>query len=185
MRQRNKLLRNLFILLVLFGWGLSMARSAPKEELLLGSRPVKLIEHNPPHRAEQCQNCHMKKEKAVFARKRGDKLVKEHGNISNIHGAREVSCHNCHDPNNSNFLKSTDDYTADWKNPSPVCSNCHAIIFQAWRRGLHGKRTSGSDGVREQLHCINCHNHHSVKFKKMEALPAPKKPKFLIEKDGE
>ncbi len=152
------------------------------EELLISSRPVKLKAHSIVE--DDCLDCHKHKDRAQFPRK--DKPIKNHKEISNLHGKIQVSCHNCHDPVNSNHLKSSDLYKADFHNPSPVCSTCHAKVFEDWRRGLHGKRVSpGTDGVREQFHCVDCHDPHSVTFKKMQALPAPKKPKLLIEKHEE
>ena len=184
MRQKNKVIKATLLISVLFGFlAVSSTLAAEKEELLIGSRPVKLRDHKLPERADLCTDCHKKKDKAAFPRK--GRPSREHGDISNLHGHLQVSCNNCHDQNNSNLLKGTDEFKADFKNPSPVCGTCHAIIFQEWRRGLHGKRTSGVDGIREQLHCVDCHNNHSVTFKKMEASPAPHKPKFLVEKHEE
>lgn len=146
---------------------------------LTGPGTIKLTERKLPFRHDRCHACHVKKEKAVFPRQ--GRPVKEHGEIPSAHGSKQLSCHNCHDPNNSNYLRSTDEVRSDFRNSSPVCSTCHAIVFKDWLGGLHGKRLITADHVRQQLHCIDCHSPHSVTFKKMRAKSPPRKPKFLVE----
>jgi nitrate/TMAO reductase-like tetraheme cytochrome c subunit len=148
-------------------------------DYLISNTPIRLLPRKAVPDADQCRDCHQKKSKAVFPRK--GRPVKEHGEIPSRHGGKEVSCHNCHDPVNSNLLRITEVPAPTFRDSSPVCSTCHARTFESWRRGLHGKRQSGSGGVREQLHCIDCHPPHSVTYPKTKALPPPQKPRNLIE----
>src|SRR3989344_2745530 len=98
------------------------------EPLLLPAGRVRLIDRESPPRFDKCLNCHMRKDRPVLPRT--GKPTREHGDISNVHGTKQVSCHNCHDPNNSNFLRSYDRFSADFRNPSTVCATCHATTFE-------------------------------------------------------
>lgn len=184
LRSRLQMLFILIAGIVSAGTKSAQSDARSSEGLLISSTPIKLKDRKLPDRADKCQDCHRQKSSPVFPRQ--GRPVKEHGEISNVHGKVQVSCHQCHDPNNSDFLRSgySDEFKSSFKNSSPVCSTCHAAVFQSWREGLHGKRLSAQVGVREQLHCIDCHEPHSVTFKKMRAIPPPQRPKFLIEKES-
>ena len=142
----------------------------------------KMKDHAPPARAEQCQFCHTDKQSKFVSKKNHTEL--EHSQNISQHGGKILACNFCHDKGNHNFLKSTAAFPASFSNPSPVCQQCHEEEFRDWKKGIHGKRIGGWKGDdRQQLHCIECHDPHSVKFKSLKAKPAPKRPKLGIPKD--
>jgi hypothetical protein len=142
---------------------------------------INLKEHVLPARAGECNLCHMTKSAKFISKKKQTRL--EHSQVEAKHGRKTLECNFCHDKNNHNFLNSTPKFPASFANPSPVCQRCHSEIFRDWKRGIHGKRTGGWQGSeRQQFHCIECHNAHSVKFKDMVAKPAPVRPKLGIQK---
>lgn len=144
---------------------------------------VTLLPHTPPAEAVHCQDCHAKKNKEFILSKK--KTTLKHENFAGKHGRTDVACGGCHDRNNSNFLRSTPDARASFVNPSPVCKQCHQDRYKDWEIGIHGKRLGGWNIGKKQLHCIECHGPHSVRFKTMKAEPAPIKPKLGIEKETE
>ncbi|MGZ3712964.1 MAG: hypothetical protein ACXWQO_20130 [Bdellovibrionota bacterium] len=142
---------------------------------------VHLTEHSPP--LEHCEDCHMKKTRTFMQPKKQPQ--RNHAEKNLQHGKGEIACGSCHDAEHSNRLRSSATAPADFTHPSPVCQQCHVDVFRDWARGMHGKRTGGWNREKVQSQCIDCHDPHSVKFKKMQAMPAPKKPKFHIEKEAE
>ena len=133
-----------------------------------------------PARASLCQDCHTIKNREFISPKKQPYL--EHSSIHLKHGKAEIACGSCHDRNNSNFLRSTVEASASFKNSSPVCMQCHINRYKDWQNGIHGKRIGGWNLDKIQSQCIDCHNPHSVKFYIMKASPAPKKPKLGITK---
>ena len=134
-------------------------------------RTIQLRERALPLRHNECHNCHLKKYKFFIPEVKEDR--REHSHISLQHGNLNISCNHCHDANNSNYLRA-----ATFENSSPVCDRCHSERLKEWREGFHGKRQGGWN-VSEviQWHCIDCHDPHAVRFKKMEAKPKPLRPK--------
>ncbi len=148
----------------------------------LNPEVVHMTPHAAPPEAEHCQDCHFKRNNEFILSK--NKTSLKHADHAGKHGRTEIACGSCHDRNNSNFLRTSADAPASFTNPSPVCKQCHEDRYRDWTHGLHGKRTGGWNLEKEQLHCINCHSPHSVRFKQMKAEPAPAKPKLGIEKKG-
>ncbi|HLD73422.1 MAG TPA: hypothetical protein VJB34_00775 [Bdellovibrionota bacterium] len=136
---------------------------------------VQLEERQPPARHNQCHLCHLKKFKFFIPKVKSER--REHQDISLKHGSLEISCNNCHDVNNSNYLRTESKTQTSFENSSPVCRRCHIEQYSDWLEGLHGRRTGGWNRNKVQSHCIDCHDPHSVTFKKMKAKPAPKKVK--------
>jgi hypothetical protein len=150
----------------------------------LGEGKIELSTRPLPPRHDQCQLCHLKKSLQFMPSKH--KPSQEHVGYSLSHSNTEISCNACHDANHSNYLKTSPEFPASFSNSSPVCQRCHSDEFKAWSQGIHGKRTGNWNGDRVQKQCIDCHNPHSVKFKSMKALPAPKKPPTDVDKlEGE
>jgi hypothetical protein len=146
-------------------------------------RRIELKERPLPPRHNECHLCHPAKKREFISRKTSTKI--EHEGKTAVHGLAEVACHNCHDINHSNYLRSSHWVEASFENSSGVCSRCHADRYRDWRSGAHGKRIGFWDGAIVQYQCVDCHNPHSVPFKKMESTAMPKFPKFLIHKDLE
>lgn len=131
----------------------------------------------------ECHLCHLKKNKLYF--KKAQKTELRHDELSPEHGKKVMSCNSCHDINNHNFLLSSKEFPADFKNPSGVCGHCHRDQYRDWRRGMHGKRLGGWIQPKLQYHCTECHHPHRVKFQKMEALPGRPQPPNVIPKHHE
>ncbi|MBI4041667.1 MAG: hypothetical protein HY390_07365 [Deltaproteobacteria bacterium] len=121
-----------------------------------------------------CNLCHLKKNKRFVPASR--KLEREHAHISSQHGGQVLSCNHCHDINRHNFLRSTQEAPATFENPSFVCKRCHIEAYKNWEHNIHGRRSGGWNLDQIQYHCMDCHEAHSVTFKKMKALPPPQKP---------
>jgi len=141
-------------------------------------RRIQLTERELPPRWQECHLCHPAKQKE-FIHKKTTTLI-EHKSIRVMHGRFEIMCQHCHDVNFYNYLRSTEVGPASFENSSGVCQRCHADRYKDWREGIHGKRVgSWNEGI-IQFQCIDCHSPHDVKFKKMEASPAPVKSRFLF-----
>lgn len=147
-----------------------------------GESGIKLKEHPLPARANECQFCHMEKKSKFISKKKQTQI--EHLQIESKHGRKILECNFCHDKNNHNFLNSSAEFPSSFANPSPVCQRCHTDKYKDWMAGIHGKRTGGwkAGMEREQFHCIECHDPHSVKFKAVQAKPPPHRPKLGIPK---
>lgn len=128
----------------------------------------------------QCVNCHRQKNYSVVPSKH--QPLREHSEIKLAHGNKEMSCNHCHDKNKHNFLKALDGHTVSFRAPSQICYQCHSDVYKSWENNIHGKRVGSWRDKRVQLHCTECHNPHSVPFKKMKAEPPPKRPKHGIPK---
>jgi hypothetical protein len=148
---------------------------------------LQLKERALPKRAELCQFCHTPKNRNFI--KKSHTTSREHEQISNIHGKKEMSCNSCHDINNRNYLISTSSFPANFKNSSPVCAGCHMDRYRDWSIGIHGKRTGGWKQPKIQYNCIDCHSPHSVKFPQMQTVEDPYQSPLVIpktkDKEGE
>lgn len=122
-----------------------------------------------PKRFNECQLCHINKKSLFVSDKIKTKI--EHGEMTANHGKKQLACSSCHDKGNHNFLV----LPANFKDSSPVCKQCHMETYRDFLNGAHGKKTGGwMNNSRKQYHCIDCHNPHDVKFKKMETkIPSP------------
>jgi hypothetical protein len=158
--------------IVVFFW-VSVSIAAP-EQVTLHPRPL-------PARADECNLCHLSKSLRFMPGKRVTEL--EHKGYPLEHGRIQMSCNSCHDANRSNFLRAVPMFPATWKNSSPVCQRCHAVVFRDWSHGVHGKRTGNWNGEKVQNHCIDCHNPHSVTYKPTQVIPAPVRPRLGVDKE--
>lgn len=121
-------------------------------------------------RAKDCTLCHIKRTTRETFVPSKNVTKREHFEIQIAHGSLKKACNDCHDVNNSNqlFLPAT------FENTTPLCARCHAERVLEWKMGRHGKKIGSWDNSKAlQFQCIECHNPHSVSFKKMEAKPAP------------
>lgn len=143
---------------------------------------VQLSKRGAPELDGKCQLCHLKKQKIKIPGIK--KLKTEHQQFSTLHGTKNISCNSCHDVNSSNYLRSNKFFPASFLNSSPVCQQCHADQYGDWLIGLHGRRTGFWSSNQIQLHCIDCHDPHSVTFKKMDAISTPNRPGQVVEDDN-
>lgn len=142
---------------------------------------VKLKKRQLPENPDECHFCHLKK-KLIFIK--GTKRTKrEHTDMILLHGREKISCNNCHELNNSNYLTSSKMKRATFDNSAPTCQQCHAAKYRDWSQGIHGKRTGRWNGPRIQYHCIDCHDPHDISFPEMEVKLTPKPPHFYINKN--
>lgn len=136
---------------------------------VISKLPMNLHERPLAPRANECQLCHIKRvHQEVFIPQK-NKTQREHAEIEISHGSLKMACNDCHDVNNSNklFLPAT------FANTSLLCARCHNERYIDWQKGIHGKKV-GNWKNNITFQCIDCHNPHSVSFKKMQPKPAPK-----------
>lgn len=132
---------------------------------------------------EQCRNCHLAKKQDYILSKKTNKL--KHAAIHSQHGRVEVACGSCHDRNNSNLLRTSEDSSATFVDSSAVCKQCHQDRYKDWSNGIHGKRLGGWNLQKKQFSCVECHQPHNVKFRKMSADRPPKRPPLGVKKEVE
>ena|SRR3990167_5436129 len=166
----NIFFRICFSALIFFSF-ISIDRVFGEPIKLPGSTNVTLKERALPPRYDKCHLCHLKKKK--FFEPQKFETEREHKRVEATHGDIILSCNNCHDANNSNYLLSPRSPKASFSFTSPVCKRCHAAIYRDWTEGIHGQRTGGWTGEKIQFNCIDCHDPHSVRFKKMKAVDVP------------
>ncbi|MGK5084576.1 hypothetical protein WDW37_14875 [Bdellovibrionota bacterium FG-1] len=149
----------------------------------INGKEIQLHERPLPPSYNECQYCHFKRNLQFIRGKK--KLTLNHTDKSLMHGRSEMSCNNCHDINHNNYLRTTLGHQASFENSSPICQRCHADRYRNWLGGNHGKRLGYWNGAKIQFQCIDCHDPHSVKFKKMQAAPGPVIPRTAIIKKHE
>ena len=122
-----------------------------------------------------CMSCH----RLLEAKWHYDRKMVEHENIVLNHGNNRL-CLNCHHPKNRNAFSDYDGSEIAEEDVVSLCAKCHGPTYQDWKAGAHG-RTNGywdkTKGPQTKLRCIQCHDPHSPKFSKMNALSAPTYPK--------
>lgn len=117
--------------------------------------------------ANDCQFCHIKRNDLLVFNSPKSETKREHAQMTSWHGRQKKACSDCHDGNNSNYLYLPATFTAT----SLVCARCHSERYEEWREGTHGKKIGGWKKGNVALACMDCHDAHSVNFKKMQALP--------------
>lgn len=130
---------------------------------------------------QQCKDCHRAKNLTQIPEKYQPRRA--HENIKLAHGNKEMSCNHCHDKNQHNFLVDIEQNIVSFRQPSPVCFQCHSDVYKSWLSNIHGKQTGNWKGEKVKHHCTTCHNAHKVRFSEMKAQSPPRKPKFLIPKN--
>lgn len=184
--QRKRQVRaclSLSLLGIFFGLSLLSSSQASDQFLVDRGRSIQIKERDRPPRWNECQDCHPSKKRQFITNKVKTKL--EHAKNFSKHGRAEVACHNCHDVNNNNYLRSTPSNPVKWENSSGVCQRCHADRFRDWKKGAHGKRIGGWRGDVTQYQCVDCHNPHSVRFRIMDAVPITNIPPGRQQSEGE
>jgi hypothetical protein len=123
-----------------------------------------------------CSDCHADMEPNVQRRE-----LEYHEDIALRHGAESRWCFDCHDASDRDKLRLADGSTLDFDESYLLCGQCHGTIFRDWRAGIHGRRRGYWNGPKSYLLCAHCHDPHAPKFPKLEALPPPVRPQFLVE----
>ncbi len=100
-----------------------------------------------------------------------------HDSISNMfnHDKENRWCLDCHDSKDRNYLRLASGKLLDFRESYKLCGQCHGDKLRDWKVGVHGKRTGKWNGNKQYYLCVNCHNPHSPRFKKLKPLPPPVK----------
>jgi len=110
-----------------------------------------------------CSNCHGDKPVTV---NQGRELT--HGNIALNHGreGQGLSCIDCHDSVERNFLEDKKGRKIDFDHVYQLCGQCHFRQKRDWLGGAHGKRVANWAGERVVYNCTSCHDPHAPRFEK-------------------
>ncbi len=130
-----------------------------------------------PKTITPCRACHgPEKDFPVNFKRREALLV--HTNLQLNHGGVRVWCLDCHHPQKRNYLLPlSDGELIEFQESYLLCGKCHGTIFRDWRKGIHGRRTGQWNGKKKYYLCVNCHDPHSPKYKPIEPMPPPDKPR--------
>ena len=99
--------------------------------------------------------------------------LNEHKDIKLEHGNNRF-CLNCHHPTNRNAFVDYDGSEIAQADVVLLCAKCHGTTYRDWQAGVHGRQNGYWDAARgdkTRLRCIQCHDPHSPRFKKMKPLP--------------
>ena len=111
----------------------------------------------------KCSSCHTDKKVLVNY---AQELT--HANVVINHGREgsELSCIDCHHPEDRDFLEDKKGRKIDFDHSYQLCGQCHFRQKRDWLGGAHGKRVSYWAGERVVYNCASCHDPHSPKFEK-------------------
>lgn len=121
-----------------------------------------------------CSRCH----KNLPVNREERELKKEHTEIKLNH-MPEGWCFTCHDAENRDKLRLSDDRLIDYDESYYICAQCHEDKFRDWKAGVHGRVTGEWNGEKEYLLCANCHWPHDPKFKPLSPEPPPVRPEEI------
>lgn len=118
-----------------------------------------------------CSECHAYQETNPNRRE----LVDMHDDISAMfdHDSANRWCLDCHNADNRDFLHLASGKLLTFEESYKLCGQCHGDKLRDWKVGVHGKRTGEWNGTKQYLLCVNCHNPHSPKFRKLAPKPPP------------
>ena len=123
-----------------------------------------------------CSDCHADQETNPNRRV----LTEMHEDIKIINHAEDQRwCLDCHNPDDRDYLRLASGKLVSFKESYYLCGQCHGTIFRDWKAGIHGKRTGEWNGKKTYRLCVHCHNPHQPRFKPIEPLPPPIKPKDI------
>jgi formate-dependent nitrite reductase cytochrome c552 subunit len=122
-----------------------------------------------------CSQCH---NKDLPTNRTQRKLEVAHDEIQ-LHHGKNLWCLDCHNADNRDTLRSASGTPISFDESYKLCGQCHGEKYRDWKVGVHGKRTGEWNGPKQYLLCVNCHNPHSPKFKKMAPLPPPVRPEDI------
>lgn len=149
----------------------------PVEEIIKFLAPMNKLKIFQEQEVSSCSECH--NEDLPPNPERRD-LGEPHDMIPGRfinHDSENRWCLDCHSTKNGDKFKLINGKLLDFKEYYRLCEQCHKRIYREWKMGVHGKRTGYWNGVKEYMHCTQCHNPHDPPFKPIEPMPAPRKPK--------
>lgn len=111
----------------------------------------------------RCSVCHTDKPVRVK-----DGALFSHSDIRINHGrgGEQLSCIECHDRKDRDFLIDMEGKKIDFDHSYQLCGQCHFRQKRDWLGGAHGKRDTYWAGERVVQNCTSCHNPHSPAFTK-------------------
>lgn len=89
------------------------------------------------------------------------------------HGDTTFWCNFCHNFDNLNTLRLLDGRTATFDEAYRLCGECHGDKRRDWALGIHGLQTGFWNGEKTRRSCTACHDPHSPRRPRFQALPAP------------
>lgn len=109
----------------------------------------------------RCSVCH--NDKPILVQ---DAALFTHSDIILNHGLGKnlLSCHECHNRGNLDFLVDKEGQEIDFDHSYQLCGKCHFRQKRDWLGGAHGKRETYWAGERVVRNCTSCHNPHSPAF---------------------
>jgi hypothetical protein len=123
-----------------------------------------------------CSDCHADQETNPNRRV----LTEMHEDIKIINHAEDQRwCLDCHNPDDRDYLRLASGKLVSFEESYYLCGQCHGTIFRDWKAGIHGKRTGEWNGKKIYRLCVHCHDPHQPRYKPIEPLPPPVKPKNI------
>lgn len=104
-------------------------------------------------------------------------LVRNHGDIDLNHGEHQW-CLNCHNKDHRNYLKMVNNDIIAFEESYLLCGQCHGVIYQDWKSGIHGRRVGQWNGEKLYMLCVHCHDPHNPKFRQIMAEDPPRLPSY-------
>jgi len=153
-----------------------LARIAPKtpvEFTVVQEFPVP----SPPFSTNifPCTGCHDPNQTVNTERR---VLQKDHTDIQLHHDEQHRWCLDCHNADNRDVLRRASGEPIPFSESYRLCGQCHGDKYRDWKAGIHGKRMGEWNGQKNYLLCVHCHNPHSPRFKPIEPMLPPERPKF-------
>lgn len=122
-------------------------------------------------RRYRCDDCHENIEPSLVQKS----FFSAHPEVELKHGVNNY-CLTCHSLNNREALRDINGHDVSFARSELSCLQCHGTIYRDWERGVHGRMNEYWDktkGEVKKLTCVQCHDPHNPKFKKMRPAPAP------------
>ncbi len=117
-----------------------------------------------------CSECHAYQETDPLRRTLG---MHEEIDESFNHDSENRWCLDCHDADTRDSLRLASGKLLNFEESYKLCGQCHGDKLRDWKVGVHGKRTGEWNGTKQYLLCVNCHDPHSPRFKKLSPKPPP------------
>jgi uncharacterized CHY-type Zn-finger protein len=122
-----------------------------------------------------CNDCHSE----IPSNARRRELVEMHDDILYDHDSENRWCLACHSETNRDSLVLAGGKLLSFNESYRLCGQCHGPKYSDWRLGIHGKRTGSWNGQKEYHLCVDCHDPHSPKIKKLQPMPPPRRPEQI------
>ena len=122
-----------------------------------------------------CNDCHSE----ILPNPLRRDLVEMHDDIIFDHDSENRWCLACHYESNRDSLVLEGGKLLGFDESYKLCGQCHGPKIRDWKLGIHGKRTGNWNGQKQYLLCVHCHDPHSPRIKKLQAMPPPRRPEEI------